>query len=87
MIKKFILPYIIFVIFIFFSLDLLITNLFLKNYGDGCFEIEEYYYELKKNCLKKDQFKPGFPIVNIYTDELGMRVGKNHLKKKIVKMY
>jgi len=79
--NKFIFPSIILMIFIYFLLDLLITNIFLKKYDDGCYEIEEYYYELKKNCSKKDQFKPSFPIVNVYTDEFGMRVGKSHLNK------
>jgi hypothetical protein len=81
-INKFIFPSIILMILIYFIFDLLITNLFLKKYDEGCYEIEEYYYELKKNCSKKDQFKTSFPIVNVYTDEFGMRVGKNHITKK-----
>ena len=80
-INKFIFFTIILIIFIYFILDLLITNLFLKKYDDGCYEIEEYYYELKKNCSSKDQFKTSFPIVNVYTDEFGMRIGKNQLYK------
>ena len=51
-INKFIFFTIILIIFIYFILDLLITNLFLKKYDDGCYEIEEYYYELKKKLFK-----------------------------------
>jgi hypothetical protein len=80
-INKFFFPSIILTIFIYFLLDFVITNLFLKKYDDGCYEIEEYYYELKKKCSKKDQFKSSFPIVNVYTDEFGMRIGKNNLNK------
>lgn len=80
-INKFIFPSIILAVLFFFILDFLISNLFLKKYDDGCYEIEIYYYELKKNCSKKDQFKSSFPIVNVYTDEFGMRIGKNHLNK------
>jgi hypothetical protein len=70
------------IIIIYLILDLLISNYFFKDYDSGCYEIEDYYYELKKNCSKKDQFKSSFPIVNVYTDEFGMRTGKKNLKKE-----
>ena len=49
-INKFIFSTFILITFFYFIFDLLISNFFLKKYDDGCYEIEEYYYELKKNC-------------------------------------
>ena len=36
-----------------------------------------YFYYLKKNCETNNRFKRNFPSVKLYTDKLGLRVGKN----------
>ena len=61
-------------------LDLFLSNTVLKQ--DHCYNYSEFYYELKKNCTGKYRFKKSFPLTNTYTDEMGLRVGKNKIKKE-----
>ena len=65
-----------FVIFIFLFLifDFLFSNLYLNKLNTSCYHIEEDYYELKKNCKGREQFKPSFPTVDINTNEFGHRI-------------
>ena len=60
--------------------DFLLSKTFIKN--NHCYKYSEYFYELKKNCKGKFRFKKSFPLISIYTDEMGLRVGKNKIKKK-----
>ena len=64
-----------FLIFFILVLDLLLSNTFIKQ--NHCVNYSEFYYELKKNCKGKYRFKSSFPLIRTYTDELGLRVGKN----------
>ena len=63
-------------------LDLLASNFIINSEKLNCYKIERYFYELKKNCSGKHQFKSGFPTVEVYTDELGLRTSKNSNKTK-----
>ena len=67
------------VIFFYLCLDILLSRSILSK-NENCYYFEKYYYELKKECAGKDQFKSSFPTVNIYTDELGLRSKKNYSK-------
>ena len=55
--------------------DFVLSNTVL-NYKN-CLKIEEFYYELKKNCKSKYRFKKSFPLVETITDKNGFRIGKN----------
>jgi len=55
-------------------LDFILSNTVLNK--KSCYIYEEHYYELKKNCKGKEKFKKSFPSVNIYTDNLGLRISK-----------
>ncbi len=88
---------------IFYSLNIFILILFILSIDftlskivykkDHCFNFQYFknghYYDLKKNCKSKYRFKSGFPTVNFYTNNLGLRVSdqikneKNDLKKNI----
>ena len=64
-----------FLLISFLSLtDIILSNTILKQ--NHCKQYEEYFYKLKKNCKGKYRFKKSFPIVETYTDEMGLRVGK-----------
>ena len=78
--KKIIFSFLTFFISILFIIfvDFVISNTYLKTAQNTCDYFQEYYYELKKNCIGKKRFKKGFPTVNIFTDENGLRVKKNH---------
>lgn len=66
-------------IFLFLSfialLDFVMSNTILSY--KNCFVHEKFYYELKKNCKGKYKFKKSFPVVEVITDEMGLRIGKN----------
>lgn len=83
--KKFIFSIIltILVIFIILIIDITLSNTVLKQ--NHCYQYYEFYYELKKNCSGKKRFKSSFPLVNMYTDEMGLRVGKNKINKNNMK--
>tara|TARA_B100000963_G_scaffold81132_1_gene69021 strand:- start:548 stop:1633 length:1086 start_codon:yes stop_codon:yes gene_type:complete len=63
--------------------DFLLSKTFVQN--KHCYKYSEYFYELKKNCEGKFRFKKSFPLISIYTDEMGLRVGKNKIKKNLNK--
>lgn len=42
-----------------------------------------YYYDLKKNCESKYRFKSGFPTVNLFTDNKGLRASKKNKDKDL----
>ncbi|MDA8822595.1 DUF1574 domain-containing protein [Candidatus Pelagibacter bacterium] len=70
--------YILSIFFLCFSVlifDFIMSNTVLSY--KHCFNYEEYYYELKKNCQGKYRFKKSFPIAETITDEMGLRIGKN----------
>ena len=60
-------------------LDFVFSNTLLKN--ENCYDYKSYkkgyFYYLKKNCETNNRFKRNFPSVKLYTDKLGLRVGKN----------
>ena len=66
---------------VFFCLlvDFVISNTLMKS--DFCYEYKTfekgYFYYLKKNCQSQERFKRGFPTTNLYTDEIGLRTGKD----------
>lgn len=66
-----------FLIIIFIDLTLSKTIL---NY-QSCNTHEDYYYELKKNCSSKYRFKKSFPLIDTFTDDKGLRIGKKYIKK------
>ena len=70
---------IIIAVFFILSLDFTLSNTVLSY--KNCFKYDEFYYELKKNCIGKYRFKKSFPIVKTITDEMGLRVGENSLPK------
>ena len=74
--------FIIFLIF-FFIFDIIVSNFFLKITNTKCYKIEKQFYELKKNCVGRQQFKSSFPVIKITTNEMGLRsnkIGKRFLK-------
>ncbi len=64
---------------IIFFIDLVLSNTIL-NY-QSCNTQEDYYYELKKNCSSKYRFKKSFPLIDTFTDDMGLRIGKKYIKK------
>ena len=72
-----------FLILIIAILDFTLSNTVLKY--KNCFYYEEYYYELKKNCKGKYRFKKSFPVVEIITDDMGLRIGKKSPSKNKAK--
>tara|TARA_B110000444_G_C18841608_1_gene599324 strand:- start:804 stop:1898 length:1095 start_codon:yes stop_codon:yes gene_type:complete len=80
--KKFFYFIILSISLIFFILlvDFTASNTVLKQ--NHCYQYYEFYYDLKKNCSGKSRFKSSFPLVNMYTDEMGLRVGKYQIEKK-----
>ena len=60
--------------------DFVLSKTIIKN--NHCYNYSEYFYELKKNCKGKLRFKKTFPVVDIYTDEIGLRIGKSIVKKR-----
>ena len=67
-------------LFLILTIDFVLSNTFLKY--NHCYDYSEYYYELKKNCSGKYRFKSSFPLVETFTDDMGLRVGKNIIKKE-----
>ena len=66
------------VVFFCLLVDFAISNTLMKS--DFCYEYKTfekgYFYYLKKNCQGKGRFKRGFPAVNLFSDEMGLRTGK-----------
>ena len=61
------------------TIDYALSKTIIKN--NHCYKYSEYFYELKKNCEGKLRFKKTFPVVDIYTDNNGLRVDKSKIKK------
>ena len=65
------------VFLIFFPIfDVIASNFFLKISDRTCYVLEKHYYELKKDCSGKQQFKSSFPVINVKTDKYGLRTNK-----------
>jgi len=79
----------IFFLFIFFFLiDFSLSKIFYKK--NHCYNFQYFdnghYYDLKKNCKSRFRFKSGFPTVNFFTDDYGLRVGdQNKIKQETKK--
>ena len=70
------------IILFYLFLDLILSNTLLRS--AQCYDYTSYkkgyIYFLKKNCQTRQRFKSGFPSTNIFTDEFGLRTGKNTVK-------
>ena len=66
------------IVFLFFFpiFDIIASNFFLKIDDRTCYVLEKHYYELKKNCSGRQQFKSSFPVINVKTDKYGLRTNK-----------
>ena len=77
----------VFLIIFYFLIDFTLSNTIYKN--NHCFNHfyfeNGFYYNLKKNCFSKYRFKSGFPSVDLFTDNKGLRVSKNDKKKDLNK--
>lgn len=71
---------ILFTLTFFLILDFILSNTILTK--KNCYNFQEFFYELKKNCKGKYRFKTSFPLIKTYTDKNGLRV-KNHNVKKL----
>tara|TARA_B100000963_G_scaffold317387_1_gene297807 strand:+ start:6487 stop:7620 length:1134 start_codon:yes stop_codon:yes gene_type:complete len=71
----------------FFLIDFLLSNTILKNKLclDYTTNKKGYFYFLKKNCHTRERFKSSFPSNNLYTDNFGLRTGKNTKKDPTLK--
>ena len=70
------------IVLFYLFLDLIISNTILKSVQ--CYDYTSYkkghIYFLKKNCQTRQRFRSSFPSTNIFTDEFGLRVGKDTVK-------
>ena len=66
-----------FFIILFLLLDFLFSNTIFNANKNSCYQIEKFFYSLKKNCSGFDKFKSSFPTVKVLTDNEGLRIGKN----------
>jgi len=71
----------------FFLIDIILSNIFLSTNKKSCYNFEDYYYELKKNCNGYDKFKSGFPTVRVLTDSYGLRIGSSTTRNKSKKVF
>ena len=69
-------------LFLFLLIDPILSNTYLNLKKKTCYQFEEFYYELKKNCKGLDKFKSSFPTVNVYTDKYGLRIDKKQKRNK-----
>jgi len=78
-----------FVIFfiVFFIFDYFLSNTIFDPKKNSCYHIEKFFYNLKKNCSGFDKFKSSFPTVKVFTDEQGLRIGKNTKKNNKEKVF
>ena len=58
-------------------IDIILSNTAFSS-KKNCYNYGKYYYELEKNCSGKFKFKKSFLTTAVYTDENGLRVGKNY---------
>ena len=70
---------------LFIIFDMLLSNFYIKSHKKICFDIEENFYKLKKNCETIQQFYYTLPSVKVLTNKFGHRTNKNikNTKKKI----
>ena len=70
------------ILIFFFSIDLFLINTILR--AKLCLDYTSnkkgYFYFLKKNCETRERFKSSFPSNKLYTDNFGLRTGKNSKK-------
>ena len=66
--------------FLFFIFDVLLSNFYLDKKNKSCYIIEKNFYSFKKNCSGAEQFKPSFPVVDIFTNSLGLRSKSSKMK-------
>ena len=88
--KKFlliILEYLFIFIVSFLVIDIFISNTFLNLEDNTCNKIEKKFFKLKKNCKGKEKIKAFLPTINIFTDDHGLRIKKNHLRSNNEKIY
>jgi len=85
--KKIIIINIIIFFFFFLLLDIILSNTSLSTNKKSCYNFEDYYYELKKNCSGLDKFKSGFQTVRVITDTYGLRIGSSTTRNKSKKIF
>mgnify|MGYP006131151981 FL=1 len=85
--RKKLIEYLVIFLISFLSIDVVLSNTSLNLKKKSCNIIERFYLELKKNCSGKEKFKSGFPIVNIYTDDQGLRIAKDHKRANKNKIF
>lgn len=85
--KKIILINLFIFFILFFILDYFLSNSIFDAKKNSCYQIEKFFYNLKKNCSGFDKFKSSFPTVKVFTDEQGLRIGKNTKKKNKEKVF
>ena len=88
--KKFLLiipEYIFIFIVSFLVIDIFVSNTFLNLENKTCKKVEKNYLELKKNCKGKEKIRAFLSAVNIFTDERGLRIKKNHIRTNNEKVF
>lgn len=85
--KKIFFEFFLVFLILFLSIDFLISNTILDLKNKSCNLVEEFYLELKKNCVGKEKIRPFLPTINIYTDVNGLRIRKDHKRSKNEKIY
>jgi len=85
--KKIILINLFIFFILFFILDFILSNSIFDAKKNSCYQIEKFFYNLKKNCSGFDKFKSSFPTVEVFTDEQGLRIGKNTKKNYKEKIF
>ena len=71
----------------FLAIDVVISNTILDLKSKSCYVLYDFYFELKKNCKGKEKVKASLPTVNIYTDNNGLRIRKNHQRSNDDKVF
>jgi len=85
--KKIIITNFLIFFLMFITADFFYSNFFLSFKKETCYEIEKFFYRLKKNCIGFHKFKSSFPTVKVYTDDLGLRIGKNTKRGNLEKVF
>jgi len=85
--KKLILINFVIFLILFFILDYFLSNTIFDVKKNSCYQIEKYFYNLKKNCSGFDKFKSSFPTIKVITDEQGLRIGKNTRRNNKEKVF
>lgn len=74
-------------IILFLLLDFILSNTIFNANKNSCYQIEKFFYSLKKNCSGFDKFKSSFPTVKVLTDNEGLRIGKNTKRNNQEKIF